>query len=152
MAQVERCEHCGAITNKYWHRLTPVLVHALVKTLTVVREQDKNFVKKGDLDLTHSEYGNYQKLRFHALIAKHRDDDGRFDGWLITDRGGKFLRNELTVPVRVQTFRNTIVAHDENLVSIVDVIGYTPLPQQDFEPEPATPEQLEQAALFPKER
>lgn len=147
-----KCVCCGAKINKYWHRLTPVLVQALVKTLELVREQDNNLVQKADLDLTHSQYGNYQKLRFHGLIAKHRDDEGNFDGWLITDRGGKFLRGELSVPMRVQTFRNKVVEHDEQTVYIRDVLGYDLNPQQYFEPEKATDVELQQASLLDDSR
>jgi hypothetical protein len=144
----EKCEHCGAKINKYWHRLTPVLVNALVKTLKYVQEKDENLVHKTDLDLTHSEYGNYQKLRFHGLIAKHRDEDGRFDGWVITKRAGEFLRGETTVPLKVQTFRNKVVDHSEETVSVRDVIGMVPFVEQEFEREVASPAELVQASLI----
>ena len=150
MTTNDRCQHCGAKMNKYWHRLTPVMVRALVKTLQVVRDQDNNHVQISDVDLSHSEYGNYQKLRYHGLIAKHHDDEGNFDGWLITKRGGQFLRGEVCLPLRVQTFRNRVVEHDSQLVYISDVIGHTPFTQLDFSPEPATSAEIEQVVLFPK--
>jgi hypothetical protein len=148
IAKNEKCAHCGAKLNKYWHHLNAVLVRALVKTLLVVKEQNENLVQKADLDLTHSEYGNYQKLRFHALIAKSKDEEGRFNGWLITNRGGQFLRGEITVPAKVQTFRNHVIDHSTETVHIRDLIGEVPFAQTDFEPEVATDEELQQASMF----
>lgn len=143
----EKCEHCGASLNKYWHRLTPVLVNALVKTMQCVQSKGENLVHKQDLNLTHGEYGNYQKLRFHGLIAKHKDEDGAFDGWVLTKRGGKFLKGQMTVPLKVQTFRNQVVGHSEETVSVRDVIGMTPFVETEFERETANNSDLEQARL-----
>ena len=78
-----------------------------------VHEANRNrFHLQKDLTLTHSEFTNFQKLRFHALVAK-TDDEGY---WLITARGGQFLRGEVPVSKTVSTFRNKVVGHSPELI------------------------------------
>ena len=152
----EHCEHCGAAITKYWHKLTPVLVDALIIAHKAVVANDENHIDKGDLQLSHSQYGNFQKLRFHGLIAKWKEADEagikawRRGHWLITKRGAAFLRGEEDVPYKVQTFRNRVVDHDSRLVNIKDVLGQVPHLETfaDFERERATPADLVQATLI----
>lgn len=120
----DRCPYCDASLRKHWHRIVPGLVSALVEAYRVVSKKGENHFAKAELELTHAEYGSFQKLRFHALIAKYKDEDGRvvFGEWLITKRGGDFLKGKVAIPVSVQTFRNRVVDHDERLVFIRDVI------------------------------
>lgn len=113
------CPHCGAKTIAYWHRITPGLVHTLVKVYEKVCEKNENLVHKDELDLDHSEYGNFQKLRFHALIAKYRVDGIWQRGtWVVTKRGAQFLKNQLAIPKSVKTFRNKVVAHSDETVDV----------------------------------
>lgn len=125
----DKCPHCGASMKMYWHRLTPVLVESLVKMKERILEKGINEVSVSkELNLTKTQYNNFQKLRFHGLVAHFKDEDGnnKSGEWVITRRGNQFLRGEIEVPVRVQTFRNRIVEKDTKLVKISDVIGSTP--------------------------
>lgn len=152
----EHCEYCGAALTKYWHKLTPVLVDSLIEAHKAVVRNNENHFEKADLQLSHSQYGNFQKLRFHGLIAKFKEDDGlgrkvwRRGHWLITKRGAAFLKGEEDIPYQVQTFRNRVVDHDSRNVNIKDVIGNVPYLESfaDFERERATPGDLEQARLI----
>lgn len=123
----EHCSHCGASLKKYWHRLTPGLINTLVKVYVGISSKGENVITKDELDLTHSEYGNFQKLRFHALIAKHKVD-GKWNrrDWLITRRGVEFLKDQIKIPYRVQTFRNKVVAHDAKKIGISEAMGAQP--------------------------
>lgn len=129
----ESCPHCGASMKAYWHRLTPGLVSTLIKIYNRVQQKNENKVSKKELSLTHSEYGNFQKLRFHGLIARYRPE-GHWDRatWLITRRGGQFLRGEIEVPVRVRTFRNKVTGHDEQTANIGKIWGSEPYWDQKF--------------------
>ncbi len=127
------CPHCGASMKAFWHRITPGLVGTLVKVYVKVCSKNENIIHKNELELTHSEYGNFQKLRFHGLIAKHRIEGAWREGeWLITKRGGQFLRGEIQIPARVKTFRNRVIGHDTDVVAIKDVIGTEPFFEQKF--------------------
>lgn len=142
VSEDDDCILCGAAMQKYWHKLTPVLVKALAKAYAVVTEKNKNFFSKNDLDLDHSEYGNFQKLRFHALIAKFKTEgEWRKGDWCITRRGFRFLRNAEAVPARVQTFRNAVVGHDKELVKVTDVISSEPYVETNFITELEQPDQ-----------
>lgn len=122
----EICSHCGANMKKFWHKITPILVDCLVEVRTKVVEQNENKVYKRDLNLSHSEYGNFQKLRFHALIAKYKENDVWIRGyWVLTRRGAQFLNGEIQIPKSVQTFRNVVVGHSEDVVRLKDVLADT---------------------------
>jgi len=143
----EKCAYCGASLKKYWHRLTPGLVGTLVKFRSAVVRKNRNSLHvPEEIDLTKSEYNNFQKLRFHALVAKARENGERKTGyWLLTKRGASFLKGEIDVPVAVQTYRNMVVERAEQRVFVKDVIGKTPYFEtiDDFEYEIFKPEQVE---------
>lgn len=110
--------------RKYWYKLTPGIVDVLLILLQYVHETDTNaFTTKEVRDrLKTFQYTQFTKLRFHGLIAKIKDDDGKFTGkWLITRRAGDFLRNEIVLPQKVQTQNNLVIDHDDITVSIKDV-------------------------------
>jgi hypothetical protein len=127
--KVDKCPFCEASLKEYWHKLTPMLVGSLVKMKQEIIKKGENKVHlQNDLLLSKTEYNNFQKLRFHGLIAHCKDKDGGRDSgsWLLTSRGNDFVKGELAVPSRVRTFRNTVIDHDSKNVYIRDVIGSTP--------------------------
>lgn len=130
---LEKCPHCGAGMKAFWHRLSPGLVNILIKAIQCVHGKGVNrFHYVNDLHLTHSEAANLQKLRFHALIA-HADEKHPKSGfWLITARGGQFLRGEIAVPIAVKTFRNHVIDHDTKLVAIRNFRGKVSEFEQEF--------------------
>lgn len=143
-----KCPHCGASMAAFWHRLTPGLVGALIKAIEFVKKNNKNEFNLSQLDLSKGEYNNFQKLRFHALVAKVQDKKG---SWLITTRGGQFLRGEIGVPTEVQTFRNRVISHSDQKVGIGNFKGRYPEFQSQFayEVKPIlSPLQLEQQNLL----
>lgn len=139
---IEKCEHCGASLKKYWHRLTPGLVRTLIEVYKTVSAKGENVISKKDLKLTHSQYGNFQKLRFHGMIAKYKVDGVWNKGqWVLTHRGGDFLKGKIQVPVKVQTFRNQVVDHDTELVTVRDVMKSEHYWEKDFEYDVFEPKQ-----------
>lgn len=121
------CPECGSSTQRYWHKLTPGLVTTLVKVYAKVCEKQENKVEKSELDLDHSEYGNFQKLRLHALIAKYKEDGRVHRGtWVITKRGADFLKGKIEIPDRVRTFLNRVEAHSDNMVNVTRVMAGNP--------------------------
>lgn len=125
----DQCPYCSAGLKEYWHKLTPMLVNGLVKMKQKIINKNENRIHlQDDLSLSKTEYNNFQKLRFHGLIAHCKNEDGSRDSgyWLITKRGSEFLKGSLSIPDRVKTFRNHVVGHSTHLVSIAGVIGSTP--------------------------
>lgn len=127
--QFERCPHCGASMKAYWQNLTPGLVSALISAIVFVNKNNKNFFHlQKDLSLSKTQYNNFQKLRFHALVAKTE----KAGYWLITKRGGQFLRGEIEVPKEVLTFRNRVKEHSVGLVGIKSFRGKVPYFDSEF--------------------
>lgn len=120
----EVCPHCGAKKKVYWQRLSPILVKTLVKFKAAVIQKGENKIHlRDDLELTKSEYTNFQKLRFHGLVAKYKIEGKNIYGyWVLTRRGSDFLKNEITVPVKVKTYRNKVIGYSEARVTVIDVI------------------------------
>lgn len=115
----DHCPTCHAPVTARWEVLTGGLVRCLILAIQAVHRNKKNrFHYMNDLQLGHTAAANFQKLRFHGLIA-HADEEATRNGeWLITRRGGQFLRDEIAVPRRVKVFRNRVLDHDTELVTI----------------------------------
>ena len=106
------------MTKEHTHLLTPGLVSILIKIIIGIQKKDQNCIHlQQDLDLSHNEYANAQKLRYFALIARVKGKSGY---WLITNYGGKFLRDEIGIPYRVTTCQNEIVQKSEEQRTIKD--------------------------------
>lgn len=126
----ERCPHCGANMKAFWHTLNPGLVSVLIKCIQFVHDHNKNeFHLQRDLHLSVNEFSNFTKLRFHALVARVEGKDGY---WLITARGGQFLRGEVAVPLRVKTFRNKVLDHSPELIHIDQLKGRVPEFEKEY--------------------
>ncbi len=132
--QNKTCPHCGASMRENWQALSPGLVACLVKAIRAVKASGRNrFHWHHDLQLTNNESHNFQKLRFHGLIA-HADEANHKSGyWLITARGGQFLRGEIRVPKKVKTFRNQVIGHDQETVHIAQFRSQTRWFECDFD-------------------
>ena len=146
-----KCPNCGAAMKQYWQRLTPGLVGVLVKFRTaVIRKGVNKLHVPRDLDLSKTEYNNFQKLRYHGLVAKFRVNGIHDQGyWLLTRRGASFLKGDIQIPSKVKTYRNRVIDHAGELVTVKDVLGITPYFEtiSDIEFEVAVPEIGEQTAL-----
>lgn len=119
------CPHCGASMKKHWHRLSAGLATVLIKFRAAVIAHNHNDLHvPRDITLTKTEYNNFQKLRYHAMIAKVKNNDGdHISGhWLLTKRGNQFCKNLISVPDNVQTFRNKISNKSNKPVTIYDVL------------------------------
>ena len=124
------CPTCGAGMKAFWHTLNPGLVSILVKAIQFVHAAGKNeFHLQKDLHLSVNEFSNFTKLRFHALVAKV---DGKPGYWCITRCGGMFLRGEVSVPLRVKTFRNQVKDHSPELVHIDELKGRIPAFEREY--------------------
>ena len=82
-----------------------------------------------DLDLSHSEYANFQKLCYWGLVAQA---DGKRGYWLITKWGGMFLRGEIDMLVSVSTQDNHRVGKSEQRIHIRELRGKIPEFQSEW--------------------
>jgi len=84
-----------------------------------------------DLNLSKNEYNNFQKLRYHGLIAHYKDKitkEYETGYWLLTKRGNLFCKNELAVPKKLLIFRNKIEERSEEKIILRDILTEDNLP------------------------
>lgn len=108
------------------HRMTSGLVNILTNVARTVHEKNENNIHLYK-DVTevcgpqaYSQLSNITKLRFHALVFKVKDEDGKHikGRWGITKRGGQFLRGEVEIPEYALTKDNKVVGREGKLIGI----------------------------------
>lgn len=90
---VNICPCCGQKIVTYKHKLNKVLVSGLNKL-----SKHGGYSKLRDLDLTISEFNNFQKLQYFGLVQKYPNRE-----WGITESGKNFLEGNSTAPSFVTT-------------------------------------------------
>lgn len=142
MKEKARCPHCGRRMEGRWEVLSKGLVWTLVKFKQAVIYAGKNDIRPdamiplfaGDLETYHKAMANFQKLRFHALVAKVREGGDPVAGrWLLTRRGSQFLLGNVSIPKRVFVYDNEVKEHDAEEVFVSDVIKTSPVWDGKFE-------------------
>jgi len=124
--EIALCPCCGAKLSGRWENISKGLVKNLIRFREQVLEKRENKIHLlKDLNLTHSQYNNFQKLRYHGLIAHVIDKQTKKDEsgyWLLTKRGNLFIKNEISIPKKVFIFRNKIQERGKDLVSVHDIL------------------------------
>lgn len=125
----------------------------MIKFRKAIKERGRNYIHlyqdmTGSLELTTQEQMNWTKLRFHALVAK-ADIRGY---WLLTKRGAQFLRGEISIPTRVQTYRNKVVAKDVYEIKIGNMVDTYPTwdSVEDMQFEYATDQDIQKSIIHRK--
>ncbi len=85
------CPHCGHVVTAYTVHLNRALAGAFVQ-FAEARIAAGGPLRKAELRLSHSQYGNFQKLCHFGLIEK-RD----LSRWEMTPLGWDFLRGRATI-------------------------------------------------------
>ena len=125
----ERCSICGQVTMKHRHVFNAGLAQAFLKAADKFA-LGQSFHLQHDLELTKSEYANFQKLRYWGLIDKAYATGKRKGGyWTLTQYAEKFIQGECAVVKWVYTFNNKAVDWSEEKVFLKSVIGGFEIPQ-----------------------
>ncbi len=130
-----KCPNCGSNMIMRWERLSKGLILSLVEMRKAVIALNRNKIHlQKDLSLTKNSFANFQKLRYHGLIAKYTNSETKQNEagyWLLTKRGNLFCKNEVEISSRVLVFRNKIVERSDKKISMVDVYKNNELPFWD---------------------
>lgn len=116
----EICKCCGSNLG-YWSTLSPGVVNALWKFARGVGEKNKNEIHllhdlKDKNELSKHEWNNFTHLRLHGLVAKVCINNVRKLGyWLLTRRGGQFLKGTLSIPKAVLVNKNSVIRYDDSV-------------------------------------
>ena len=120
------CLICLSTLRTKRYSLSPSSVK-LLRTMYEYLVFNNNRIDLSKLPITYVQRSTVTILRFHGLVTKYKENGKHVPStWLITRRGAQFMRNEITIPKFVMVYRNKVVGHDENRVSIIDVLKYDP--------------------------
>lgn len=119
-SRIERCAACGSVIHVYKYTLGDSTISLLRKLWLEVVETKQNDVDVRRVDLSYTERSRLTICRFHALIAKVRDQNKKHISahWRLTARGGAFLRGEISIPKHVFVYQNHVRGHGEELIHI----------------------------------
>ena len=110
------------MSNTHEHSLTIGLIGILRKLgLKVKTKNDNRIHIQRDLELSHSEFCNLQKLRYWGLIFKVKINGVHQAGyWGLTRNGSLFLNNLIDMPKKVATQDNHKIGESDHKVRITD--------------------------------
>lgn len=109
------CQHCGAKMKKYKFSLNRPLVDVLVlmRKLAPVGSP----IEINSLNMTTSQWTNFQKLRYWNLIARYEDKAHPKGGiWVVTQQGADFVDGTLPIRKYAVMYRNELVEYSGDLV------------------------------------
>lgn len=120
------CNEPHYVQPAHKESLTKIKVKMLKAAAQHVILTGVNDFKKSDLpDQNHSEYANFQKLRYHGLIAQVTQGGERVrDRWLITRQGWEFLRGKKSLHkyIMVKDNHTQKEGRSDVLVTLLDVL------------------------------
>ena len=124
------CPCCGAKLTGRDERISKGVATSLIKfreaAILSLKYRGLNKVHLAkDLDLTKNQYNNFQKLRYHGLIAHYKDKETKeYESgyWLLTKRGNSFAKNECSISKKVVIFRNKIVERSDEKITLKEVL------------------------------
>lgn len=125
------CSSCGQTIKIYRYGISNSMVRVL-KAMARASDYPGKPIDADKLELKHSERTQLTKMRFHALVAKVKEDGHQVPRqWVITTKGWQFLGNK-PVPAKVLVYENQVLGHDGGETSIRRVSGIA----GDYEQEP----------------
>lgn len=115
----EYCPTCGHLIGPRRERLTTGLVSLLSKFARALEMEDKQYLHlQKELNLSKSEYNNFQKLRYHDLVYRK----GLAGCWGLTQLGKDFIYGTVSIPQEVFVRNNQVVNQGSGLVFVYDVL------------------------------
>jgi len=139
MKYQEICECCGSVVTAYTHNLNVPLVKALRKLVDYFEARRLACNLQDDLDLTHNQLANFQKLQYFGLVY------GANGGWIPTKSGIDFIHGEVAVKNPVATMANKVLADDHKawethtkertLVMVNDIDNFSYKQREEYQKE-----------------
>ena len=127
----EYCPHChqAIMQNK---QLFSKALGDILLTVACLFPAGKEFHLRYNMDLTKSQYCNFQKLRYWGLIKKSYNPDGSRHGgyWELTSLVRYFIHGS-RIPRVKYTFNNKVVsASDDDQITLSEAVGSYEIPSQ----------------------
>lgn len=113
---MKECAECGAKMVKYRHSLNRGLVESLFKLWTKAKALEPIALKS--LNLTRTQWDNFQKLRYWGLVEQSYAKGKRLRGfWQLTPFGAQFIELGIGVCHTVVTYRGDVVDFEGPIVT-----------------------------------
>lgn len=126
MKKTEQCPHCGQNMKPRWESLNRGLIRTLAIFAGAVARSGRNAILVNKLDeMNHNQKSNFQKLRYHGLVAMNDDKDGT---WRLTLDGHRFLSGDLRVPKKTLVFDNRILERSQETTCMGEAINEDDVP------------------------
>lgn len=109
---VHICPTCGHKIVDYKHSMTKVLVSCLRKLYNAGGKS-----KKGPMNLTTTQFGNFQKLRYFGLAELNP----KTQEWMLMPSGLAFLRGKIRVPRYIITRSGKVIGISPESIDITQV-------------------------------
>jgi len=127
MKDKEYCPYCGQKYMKNKHTFSKALGQILLKAAHRYKEgQGFHLIK--DLELTHNQACNFQKLAYWEVVEKHFEYGIRKGGyWHLTHKAVEII-DGTNFPKSITTFNNKVMEISGERTRLKDVLGYYELP------------------------
>ncbi len=131
------CDRCHRVIRIYRYPVNKQMATVLRKMRDAVDKNGKNEVNFDEIDIPYRLGSQRTKMRLHGLI-KQIDRDGVKvqNTWLITKKGGDFLRGE-AIPAKVVVFDNQLLGHEGGTTTIHRVMDEAAFQQENINPKEA---------------
>lgn len=109
-------------TVRYKHSFDDLDLAFLRGLWDEVIRSGKNDVHLSQFQTSYAGRSRITQLRFHGLVAKVLNEKGSHipGRWLITRKGGRFLRNEIEMQQIVETEENQVKGHSGKMIRVSD--------------------------------
>lgn len=113
------CTTCHQTIAFYRYAVNKQIATVLKAMRARIDETGVNEISFDDLELSYELKTQRSKLRLHGLIAKVKDAEGNnvANTWLITKKGGDFLRGA-EIQKYVKVYNNQVIGHEGGFVTI----------------------------------
>jgi len=115
------CPTCGASMMEHRHRMSPGLAGALV---ALARASGGGIIGLGGVVLTHSQWDNFQKLRYWEVVNHHGSKKSGM--WSVSELGRMFIDRRSGLQPIAWTFRGEVVRRGGESTMIDEVLRDTP--------------------------
>jgi len=122
------CPHCHQAIMINKHPFSKSMAKLLLK-VAEQKEIGEPFHLQNDINLTKSEYANFQKLRYFELAKKSYQGTKRLWGhWELTHLAELLIKKEIRIAAWVGTFNNEVVESSHDRIGIEDAWGEYDIP------------------------
>lgn len=121
-----KCSNCRAAIRVYRYSVNKQMATVLRKMRVAIDETGVNAINFDELDIPYRLGSQRTKMRLHGLIKQVEKNT-----WLITKKGGDFLRGE-PIPKKVVAFRNQVIGHEGGMTTVQRVSQELTVEQEDI--------------------